>query len=198
MIIDPAGFEAKFQENIDPWNYGASAFEAYKRTVLRRACGNRLFGRGLELACAIGETTRVLAPRCLQLLAIDASATALSEATRRTKTLRNVRFAHTVLPGDLPRGPFDLIVASEIFYYLRPNDLRVLIGQLDQALAPGGRIVILHHVKNFNDAAIRPRAAQTHAVAAFHRHMQLTAFVDAGRFQVATLAKRSRPMASDE
>ena len=83
-IIDPAGFEAKFRENIDPWNYAASPFEAYKRAVLLHACGTRPFGRGLELACAIGETTRMLAPRCLRLLAVDSSATALKEATRRT------------------------------------------------------------------------------------------------------------------
>ena len=81
-IIDPAGFEAKFRENIDPWNYAASPFEAYKRTVLLHACGTRPFGRGLELACAIGETTRMLAPRCLRLLAVDSSATALKEAAR--------------------------------------------------------------------------------------------------------------------
>ena len=78
-IIDPAGFEAKFRENIDPWNYAASPFEAYKRAVLLRACGTRRYGRGLELACAIGVTTQMLAPRCLRLLAIDSSATALKE-----------------------------------------------------------------------------------------------------------------------
>ena len=76
-IINPAGFETKFRENIDPWNYAASPFEAYKRAVLLHACGTRPFGRGLELACAIGETTRMLARRCLRLLAVDSSATAL-------------------------------------------------------------------------------------------------------------------------
>ena len=41
-VIDPEGFEAKFQENIDPWNYATSPFEAYKRRILLRACGTRL------------------------------------------------------------------------------------------------------------------------------------------------------------
>ena len=53
-IIDAEGFEAKFRENIDPWNYVGSSFEAHKRAVLLRACGIRHYGRGLELACAIG------------------------------------------------------------------------------------------------------------------------------------------------
>jgi hypothetical protein len=44
---------------------------------------------------------------------------------------------------------------SENLYYLRPNDLRKLVPKLRAALAPGGRLVILHHLKDFDDAAIR-------------------------------------------
>jgi trans-aconitate methyltransferase len=90
--IDPVGFERKFQNNIDPWNYSTSPFERYKRSVLLRDCGTGTYGRGLELACAIGETTRYLAARCLRLLAIDSSPTALREAKRRLAVRRyNVR-----------------------------------------------------------------------------------------------------------
>lgn len=195
-IIDPPGFEARFRENIDPWNYAASPFEAHKRAILLRSCGTRMFGRGLELACAIGETTRVLAPRCLRLLAVDSSATALEEAARRTRANRNVTVRLALLPQQLPRGPFDLIVASEIFYYLRPNDLRILIAGLRRALAPGGRVVILHHLTDFSDAAVRPRLAQLSAVRAFHRRMPLVSRVIAGRFQTAALVRRVIPLGS--
>jgi SAM-dependent methyltransferase len=195
LIIDPAGFEAKFQENIDPWNYAASPFEAYKRAVLLHACGSRVHGRGLELACAIGETTRMLSPRCLRLLAVDSSATALKEAARRTKEHSNVTLGQALLPRQMPRGPFDLIVASEILYYLRPNDLRILIDRLDWALAPGGRLVILHHLKDFGDAAVRPRLAQQYAVAALRHRMPLRRLINAGRFQVAALVKARFPSA---
>ena len=193
-IIDADGFDAKFRENIDPWNYVASPFEAYKRAILLRSCGARPYGRGLELACAIGVTTRMLAPRCLRLLAINSSATALKDAARRTAGDPNVTLRQALLPRQMPRGPFDLIVVSEILYYLRPNDLRILICRLDQALTPGGRIVILHHLKDFNDAAVRPRFAQASAVAALRRHMKPTSLVNAGRFQAAALTKRSLPV----
>ena len=193
-IIDADGFDAKFRENIDPWNYVASPFEAYKRAILRRSCGSRSYGRGLELACAIGVTTRMLGPRCLRLLAIDSSATALKDAARRTADYPNVTLRQALLPHQMPRGPFDLIVVSEILYYLRPNDLRLLISRLDKTLAPGGKVVILHHLKDFNDAAVRPRFAQASAVAALRRHMTLTSLVNAGRFQAAALTKRSLPV----
>jgi hypothetical protein len=42
--IDVAGFERKFRENIDPWDYTNSGFEHFKRTVLLRACGHGKHG----------------------------------------------------------------------------------------------------------------------------------------------------------
>lgn len=191
-IIDPAGFEARFRQDIDPWNYATSPFEAHKRSILLRACGARLYGNGLELACAIGETTRVLAPRCLRLLALDASPTALAEAHRRIGGRRNVSFMLARLPREMPRGPFDLIVVSEILYYLKLNDLRLLLLRLERALAPGGRLVILHHLRDFHDAAIRPRMAQDYAIRAMHRHMALVCLHRTGRFQAAAFVRGVR------
>ena len=158
-VIDADGFEAKFAADPDPWKYAASPFEAWKRDVLLKACADRHFGRGLELACANGETTRRLATICRRLLAVDASATALEAARRRNAGNARVTFCHALLPRDMPKGPFDLIVASEILYYLKPGDLAALLPKLHAALAPGGRIVFLHHVLDFDDAAIRPALA---------------------------------------
>jgi SAM-dependent methyltransferase len=77
-----------------------------------------------------------------------------------------------LLPDETPRGPFDLIVASEIAYYLRPTALSRLLSQLETALAPGGRIVFLHHVRPFDDAALPHATAQARIRARFNA-MQL-------------------------
>lgn len=175
--IDADGFERKFRADLDPWDYAASRFEARKRTILLRACGGRLHGRALELACANGETTRALAPLCLRLLAVDAAPSALDEARRRMKHRPRVRLGQALLPDQTPRGPFDLIVMSEIAYYISERALDDLLDRLDAALAPGGRIVALHHLQVFDDAAqlswraqarIRARLGRTMTLA--HRH----------------------------
>lgn len=182
--IDPQGFEAMFRADPDPWNYGHSRFEAYKRRVLLRACGDRTYGRGLELACANGETTRALRPRCLRLLGVDASPSALAEAVRRTAGFSRIEFQRAVLPQETPRGPFDLLVVSELLYYMPEREMRVLLRQLRRATAPGGKIVVLHHVRNFADAAQPPRLAQRRARAWLAERMRLAFSEDHGRFEV--------------
>jgi SAM-dependent methyltransferase len=153
--IDVAGFERKFRKNIDPWDYTNSRFEHFKRDVLLRACGRSKHGRVLELGCAIGETTRYLAPLCLRLVALDGSLTAMAEARRRVHST-HVRFVHARLPDQMPQGPFDLIVVSEIAYYLSAHELVLLGKRLAAAIAHRGKIVLLHHRRHFQDAAQSP------------------------------------------
>lgn len=190
--IDPEGFEAMFRKDADPWNYAASPFEAWKRGRLMRACGGRLYGRGFELACANGETTRRLATKCLSLLAVDASETAVREARRRTRGLDNIEFRRVVLPAATPRGPFDLIVASEILYYLRHDDMMILLGQLERALAPGGRLVVLHHIVPFADASQVPALAQRRAKSFLTATLPLVVDERERRFQVFAVEKPLR------
>lgn len=192
QAIDLAGFEAKFRENSDPWNYEGSDFEAFKRRVLLQACGTRHYGRGLELACANGETTKVLARRCLKLLAVDGSKTAVDVAHRRTRHLPNVEVRQARLPSQMPRGPFDLIVVSELLYYLTPRDMEQMLEACDDALAPGGRLVCLHHVISFDDVSIHPRLAQDRADRVFGRCFRTVQRTSHGRFAVSAFVRAAQ------
>jgi SAM-dependent methyltransferase len=186
--IDVAGFERKFRENIDPWDYTNSRFEHFKRSVLLRACGHNKHGRVLELGCAIGETTRILTPLSLRLVALDGSATAVAEAKRRVRGT-HVRFVHAKLPDQMPRGPFDLIVISEIAYYLHVHELAVLSKRLAAATAYRGKIVLLHHRRHFEDAAQSPCIAHERLRAQLS-HFASPVFEERyPRFDVVTLQK---------
>lgn len=172
-VIDIDGFEALFASDPDPWCYAHSSFERYKRAVLLRACGPRCYGRGLELGCANGETTAVLGERCLRLTAADGSPTALDVARRRNRGNDRIAFRQAVLPEEMPPGRFDLVVVSELLYYLPPEALRCCLLKLEHTVAPGGRIVLLHHIVPFDDAAILPVRAATIAQRFLSRRWRL-------------------------
>jgi SAM-dependent methyltransferase len=186
--IDVAGFEQKFRENIDPWDYTNSRFEHFKRDVLLRACGHSKHGRALELACAIGETTRYLAPLCLRLMALDSSATAIAEAKRRVPC-SHVKFVRAKLPDQMPYGPFDLIVISEIAYYLRPHELTRLGKRIAMATSHCGKIVLLHHRRHFQDAAQAPNLAHLRLLGQLERIATPVFEKRYSRFDVAVLRR---------
>lgn len=190
--IDPAGFEEKYRGAIDPWNYSNSPFEAAKRRVLLSACGDRLHGRGLELGCSIGETSALLTRRCLSLLAVDSSETAIAEAQRRHGAEPRLTFRQAVLPREMPRGPFDLVVISEVAYYLSPRDLSDLLARTMLCTAPGGRIVALHHLTPFDDAAQPPALAQA-LLRDFLRKLGRVVFHQRARtYEAIAIVKRHR------
>lgn len=167
--IGPGGFDRKFQQHIDPWGYRTSRFEARKRSVLLQACGLRRRARGLELACANGATTQPLSQRCLRLVAVDSSSTAVAEARRATQDQKRVSVWRATLPAQMPRGRFDLVVVSELAYYLSRPALDRLIGALKASVAGSGRLVLLHHLCPFDDAAQPPGQAHARIVGRLRR-----------------------------
>jgi predicted TPR repeat methyltransferase len=106
--------------------------------------GERTFRRALEAGASIGVFTEMLAERCDELLAVDVSERAVAAARQRLSGRGNVRVERRTLPEQMPEGPFDLIVASEVLYYFpRDEMLTVLLG-FERELAPGGILLAVH------------------------------------------------------
>lgn len=143
-VMTAADFEARYAAIPDPWGYESSTYEHDKYTETLLACGDGPIGRALELGGSIGAFSARLAPRCAALVTVDAAPTAVLAARGRLGEFPHVDVRLGVLPGDVPDGPFDLIVASEILYYLAPADLEPAIERLTAQLAPGGRLVAVH------------------------------------------------------
>lgn len=183
--IDVEGFEALFQTDPDPWDYESSRFEAHKRKVLLNHIGLRSRGRVLELACANGVTTQALMRCALRTTALDASATALSQAETRLKDADRLRLMHAKLPGGMPRELFDLIVVSEIVYYLRRDAYTRLAMEILSRIAPGGRVLVLHHHVNFPDATIRPEQAHRDFVRLLDKRLKLVKSTRYARYWVS-------------
>jgi peptidoglycan/xylan/chitin deacetylase (PgdA/CDA1 family) len=138
-----AYWEELFQEP-DPWNYGSS-YEQEKYARQLHLIPARSIHRALELACAEGLFTLMLAPRVERLIAADISATALKRARDRCRSLENIEFLQLDLAVDPLPENLDLIVCSEVLYYLDDEaDLEQVVRRLTAALKPGGHILTAH------------------------------------------------------
>lgn len=140
--IPSAYFERKYQADIDPWHFRTSGYEQEKYAATIGALAKPRYRNALEIGCAIGVLSALLAARCERLLALDGSPTALAEAGRQN--LANVNFQEAVLPDQFPDGNFDLIVLSEVLYYFSKRDLKRVAEKCLNALMPGGDIVLCH------------------------------------------------------
>lgn len=136
-------FDAVHVNGAEPWNPQAW-YEHRKRGLLLAGLDRELFASGLEIGTSTGALLEELAPRCRQLLGIDASEQAVSSARRRTAHLDAVRCRLGVLPQDWPEGTFDLFVLSESGYYFSAAGLATLRERMVASAAPGAVLAACH------------------------------------------------------
>jgi SAM-dependent methyltransferase len=137
-------FEARYRRDPDPWGYETRPYEQAKYTATLEACGRGRYARGLELGASIGVFSARLAPRCDELVTIDLAPTAVAAARGRLRDYVGVDVIHGVVPDAVPDGPFDLVVASEVLYYLAPAALEDTLDRIAAVAEPGARIVAVH------------------------------------------------------
>ncbi len=142
--MTPADFEARYLADPDPWAYTRSPYERRKYAATLAACGDGPFAAALELGASIGVFSALLAPRCERLTTIDGSATAVGAARERLAGVPGVEVVEGLIPAAIPEGQRDLIVASEILYYLTADELRATLDRLRTLARPGTRVVAVH------------------------------------------------------
>jgi SAM-dependent methyltransferase len=137
-------FEQIYRSQEDPWGYMSSAYESskYRRTLA--SLEPHPYRRALELGCSIGVFTELLADRCERLVALEPSPTALALARRRVGGRPNVEFVNAAAPEGLPDGSLDLVICSEVLYYLSEHLLLLTLREIEQRLEPGGSLVAVH------------------------------------------------------
>ncbi len=137
-------FEGLYAASEDPWNFEASKYEQNKYARTLAVLGERTFRRALEAGASIGVFTEMLADRCDELLAVDVSERAVAAARRRLSGRRHVRVERRTLPEEMPDGPFDLILASEVLYYFPGEEMLTVLRGFERELAQGGILLAVH------------------------------------------------------
>jgi SAM-dependent methyltransferase len=135
-------FEDKYQADIDPWRFKTSEYERDKYQATLGSLTKDRYPAALEVGCSIGVLTKLLSPRCVSLLAVDSSPTAIEAA--KSVSAPNVVFRVANLPAEFPKGKFDLIVLSEILYYFDKSDLARVARSCIDSISQDGEIVLCH------------------------------------------------------
>lgn len=142
--IDPGWFEELFAREGDPWAFETSAYERAKYDDTLAHLPAAPIARALEVGCANGVLTERWAGRVGELVAVDVSATALATARERCAGL-DVQFVEQRAPREMPDGPFDLLLLSEVVYYWDRTDVaRLASWVLAGGVSAGGHLLLVH------------------------------------------------------
>jgi 2-polyprenyl-3-methyl-5-hydroxy-6-metoxy-1,4-benzoquinol methylase len=140
----PQHFQRIYAASEDPWNYRNSDYERAKRDAVIKALARRRFRSGLEVGCSIGRLTHRLADCCDQLLGVDFIDKALAAARVTCGKQPWVSFRNVQVPRGWPEGQFDLIVLSEVLYFLSSEDSLSLVALCKHSLAADGVILLVN------------------------------------------------------
>ncbi len=157
MNTPVAYFDAMHRDD-DPWGYRERWYEARKRDLLLAMLPRAQFGRAWELGCANGELSAMLATRCETLLATDVSARAVERAGERLRASEHARVERASHPEQWPDGTFNLIVFSEVGYYLADAALRECAQRFADSLDDDGVLLACHWIRPFTPARMDGRA----------------------------------------
>jgi len=97
---------------------------------------------------------------------VDIVDSALDEARRRCGDFAQVRFANLRVPEDWPEQKFDLVLLSEMLYFLTPTDIGQVAQHVCQGLLPGGLVLLVNYTGQTDDPCNGNEAAETFIAAA--------------------------------
>lgn len=142
--VAPEFFDELYARDEDPWGFASSGYEREKYRDTLAALGDRRWPRALEIGCSIGVFTGLLAARCDELVGVDVSERALALARERLAGTANVTLSLASFPEQAPAGPWDLVVCSEVLYYLDAHGFASALARLEAALEEGSCVLAVH------------------------------------------------------
>ncbi len=140
-------FAELYANSDDPWQLGTRWYEERKYAITVALLPQPSYRHAFEPGCSVGALTARLAGRCERITATDVAAKALDGADKRLRDCGfrdSVTLRHGSLDEPWPAGPFDLVVLSEVAYYLDADLLAAVLGRECPLLAPGATIIAAH------------------------------------------------------
>ncbi|UMA67147.1 nodulation S family protein (plasmid) [Roseivivax marinus] len=150
--------EGLYSGTDDPWSHETSDYERAKHGETLRLCGSGPHRNALEIGCGNGVLAAALAPRCTRLTVVECIPAAAAAARRRLAGFDHV----AVVEGDartLPVSAPDLVVLSEMLYFLTPGEIATLAQAISDGASPACRIVSVNWLGATDEALGGQQAA---------------------------------------
>ncbi|WP_227369382.1 class I SAM-dependent methyltransferase [Halomonas sp. M20] len=144
MSFTKDDFDTLYAQSPDPWGYEHRWYEARKRALCLAMLTRPYYKRVFEPGCSIGVMSEALLERCDTLLGWDLSAAALETARKRLAQHKHVTLEQHRLPDTWPEGKYDLVVFSELGYFLDRSAMDVAVTRLSALLEDGGEVLACH------------------------------------------------------
>ncbi|TDX32346.1 nodulation protein S (NodS) [Modicisalibacter xianhensis] len=144
MSFTREDFESLHASASDPWGYESRWYEARKRALSLAMLGRPRYRNAFEPGCSIGVLSGALAARCDSLLCWDISSRAVEAARCRLADHPHVRLECRDIAVAWPDSTFDLIVFSEVGYYLDRDSLDCVLANLQRTLSEDGELLACH------------------------------------------------------
>lgn len=159
----PPDFDRLYAADPDPWEVATSWYERRKIDIALGCLRRERYGRAWDAACGTGELAARLAARCDAVVATDLSREAIALTRARVAGLPGVTADVSALPARPAAlaGTPDLVVLSEVLYYLGAPDRAATYALVDAIAAPDAEVLLVNW-------APQPEDADTSGVAVFN------------------------------
>jgi SAM-dependent methyltransferase len=152
----------------DPWDIETSDFERRRCARLLEILSARRYAKALEIGCASGAFSHLLARVTDRLVALDISPTAIAFARKAwpDSDATDFRVANIIEFDPRAEGPWDLVVMSDMIYFLGwlyPFfDIAWLAMELFAATSVGGQLLLGNCYGGPDDYLMRPGLIRTY------------------------------------
>ena len=128
----------------DPWALAERWYEARKYTITMAMLGQPRYRHAFEPGCSIGTLTERLIERCDHVTSWDVARAALDTTRERIGAAQNLTLELASLDDEWPGVDIDLVVLSEVAYYLAADTLREVLDRECPRLLDGATLVAAH------------------------------------------------------
>jgi hypothetical protein len=140
-------FDAMYARSRDPWQLAGRWYDQRKYAITMAMLPRPRYRHAYEPGCSVGVLTELLTARCDHITATDVAATALETTAERLQQggrSEQVTLDRRSLDSGWPSDDFDLVVLSEVAYYLDGESLRAVLDRECPRLATGATVLAAH------------------------------------------------------